>query len=146
MILEGRIVTGHGAASGMGKDPRYPEGTLHLQIPHFRKIGIDISNYYPGTINVHLGTKTVRIIKPKFLAKDISWSPHIPPENFFFFDVWATYEGQQYQGLIYMPDPATKTDHFQDPALIELLLPEISGIKSGKSISLRVEDAQIEIR
>ena len=45
-----------------------------------------------------------------------------------------------------MPDPKTKTDHFQNTSILELLLPEIAGIKSGKSISLEVEDAQILIQ
>jgi len=144
--VEGTIIAGHGAASGSGKDPRYPQGTLYLQIPYFQQIGIDLSAYYAGTLNVHLGDRTVRVIQPKFKAMGVAWSSHIPPENFFFFDVWATFEGHSYRGLIYMPDPSTKTDHFQDPSMVELLLPKIPGVKEGKSISLKVEDAQIQIQ
>lgn len=146
MIVRGTIVSGHGVASGRGDDPRYPKGTLYLQIPHFESLGIDISPFHMGTLNIDVGDKSVRIIRPKYCALGIKWSPHIPPENFFFFDVQATYEGHTYTGLIYLPDPATKTDHFQDPSIIELLLPEIPGIKSGKSISLEVEEAQILIQ
>ena len=146
MLLEGTIIAGHGAASGQGNDPRYPKGTLHLQIPHFEALGIDISAFHQGTLNVDLGDKSVYPVNPKYKAMGIQWSSYIPPENFFFFDVRVRFEGQSYKGLIYMPDPATKTDHFQDPSMLELLLPEIPGIESGKSISLEVEDAQIRIQ
>ena len=146
MIVTGTIVSGHGVASGMGEDPRYPKGTLHLQTPYFQEIGIDLSSYYPGTLNVQLNRKSFRILNPKYSALNIAWSDYIPPENFFFFDVEVDFEGQSYEGLIYMPDPATKTDHFQHTSMLELLLPKIPGIKSGKSISLKVEDAQILIQ
>ena len=146
MILEGIIVSGHGVASGQGKDARYPKGTLHLQTPYFKALGIDLSNFFPGTLNVHLGQKSIIIRNPKYQAIAIAWSSYIAPENFFFFDVEVEFEGHLYKGLIYMPDPATKTDHFQDASMIELLLPKIPGIKSGKSISLKVEDAQILIQ
>lgn len=145
MIFRGTIVAGHGAASGQGNDSRYPRGTLRLQMPYFEKYGIDLSAYYIGTINIDIGKKKIRIKTPKYTAVDIGWSPYILPENFFFFDVQATFEGHTYTGLIYMPDPATKTDHLQSPAVLELLLPKIPGIKSGKSISLKVDDAQIQI-
>lgn len=146
MILEGTIISGHGVASGKGNDTRYPKGTLLLQIPHFQSHGIDISDYYNGTLNVRIPHETVRLIAPKHTAREVAWSPHIQPENFFFFDVEVCFEGHSFKGLIYMPDPATKTDHFQDPSVIELLLPQIPGIKTGKSISLRTEDAQIQFQ
>ena len=133
-------------ASGKGNDARYPKGTLSLQIPHFLSHGIDISDYFRGTLNVRLPKKEIRVIRPKFTALDVAWSPYIPPENFFFFDVEVSYKGHSYQGLIYMPDPATKTDHFQDRCVVELLLPKIQGLRSGKSISLKVEDAQIQFQ
>lgn len=143
MTLEGTIISGHGVASGRGNDPRYPRGTLALQIPHFQNQGIDLTLYYPGTINVKLKGKKAEIIQPKHTAWNVNWSSHISPENFFFFDAEIEFEKKRYKGLIYMPDPDTKTDHFQDESLVELLLPRIPGVKSGKSISLKVKDTQI---
>lgn len=146
MVVKGTIVAGHGVASGQGGDSRYPGGTLRMQMPYFLEYGIDLSSYHIGTINVALGEKKIQVLAPKFKVINFAWSSHIPPENFFFFDVQAIFEGRACIGLIYMPDPATKTDHFQDSAVLELLLPFIPGIKSGKSISLRVDDAQIKIQ
>lgn len=143
MTLKGVIVSGHGVASGQGNDPRYPEGTLALQLPHFQKQGLNLTSYYPGTINVFLKGKKVVIIQPKYTVLNVNWSSHIPPENFFFFDVAVVFDGKKYQGLIYMPDPKTKTDHYQGASIVELLLPKIPGVKTGKSISLIVEDEQI---
>ncbi len=47
----GVVVSGHGAASGRGSR-RYPDGTLALQIPIFAELGLDLSDAFPGTINV----------------------------------------------------------------------------------------------
>ena len=37
-IISGKIVKGHGVASGRARDPRFPEGTLALQWPIFEII------------------------------------------------------------------------------------------------------------
>ncbi len=52
----------------------------------------------------------------------------------------------RYEGLIYMPDPATKTDHMQNPSVLEIMLKEkIEGLKNGQNITLELNTEQISI-
>jgi len=44
-----------------------------------------------------------------------------------------------------MPDPATKEAHFQNPNVLELLLPKIEGLAYGASIEINVAENQLEL-
>ncbi|MEO0518268.1 MAG: hypothetical protein AAF171_13325 [Cyanobacteria bacterium P01_A01_bin.116] len=52
VTLEGVVVPGHRVASGQAQDSPYPHGTIEMQQPHFLSLGVDLSPYYPGTLNV----------------------------------------------------------------------------------------------
>ncbi|MDX2189927.1 MAG: hypothetical protein SFY32_08695 [Bacteroidota bacterium] len=145
MKLKGLLISGHGVASGKGGDARYPEGTIQMQIPFFKKLGLELSNFYPGTLNIDISPFQFRILQPKHFFKNINWSPFIPPENFYFFDVSLRYNNLIYNGLIYMPDPATKTDHPQKPSMLELVMPKIDELKYGEAVEIEVLDTQIQI-
>ena len=45
-----------------------------------------------------------------------------------------------------MPDPATKADHFQNPTILELILPWIEGLKYGDMVMIEVSDTQMELQ
>jgi len=106
---------------------------------------LDISPYFLGTINVDISPYTFRIKSPKHFLEAVDWSAHIPPENFYFFDLKVTYAEREYAGLIYMPDPATKEEHFQNPNVLELILPKIEGLSYGASIEINVAEEQLEL-
>ena len=144
--IQGTIVPGHGVASGKGNDPRYPQGTLAMQQPHFAERGLDIDQFHRGTVNVDISPACFTIKKGKYFFENIDWSAHIPPENFYFFDVTLIYEDQPYEGLIYMPDPATKTDHMQNPSVLEVMLfSKVPNLVYGKLVFLEVDDEQLTI-
>ncbi len=44
---------GHGVASGRAPDSPYPAGTIALQAPLFARHGLDLSPFFPGTLNLH---------------------------------------------------------------------------------------------
>ena len=77
-----------------------------------------------GTINLDISPSSYEIKEPKYFFENIDWSDHIPPENFYFFDVSLFYNDTTYEGLVYMPDPKTKEDHIQIPTMLELILPK----------------------
>lgn len=146
MKIKGIVVAGHGVASGKGNDPRYPEGTLALQKPYFAKGGLHLDEFYRGTINIDIAPVTFVIKKGKYFFKNIPWSDYIPPENFYFFDVAVLINHQRHDGLIYMPDPATKTDHLQNPSVLEVMLRQkVDAIKTGQSLFLEIDDEQLDI-
>ncbi len=144
-LVRGEIKSGHGVASGKGKDERYPEGTLKQQLKHFLKQGLDLSNYFMGTINLDISPCSYEIKKPKHFFKNIDWSDYIPPENFYFFDVTLYYKDKTYKGLVYMPDPETKEDHLQKPTILELILPKIEGLEYGVMVEIALKKDQLEI-
>ena len=144
-LVRGEIKSGHGVASGKGQDERYPEGTLKLQFEHFLERGLDLSNYFMGTINLDISPCSYKIKKPKYFLKNIDWSDYIPPENFYFFDVTLHYNDKTYQGLVYMPDPETKEDHVQIPNMLELILPKIKGLEYGLKVDITLKKEQLDV-
>ena len=83
MKISAVVQQGHGVASGKAKDPRYPKGTIKAQYEHFLEKGLDLSQYYLGTINLDIAPYSYKIVKPKYFLEHINWSEHIPPENFY---------------------------------------------------------------
>ena len=144
-LVRGEIKLGYGVASGKDKDERYPEGTLKQQFKHFLERGLDLSNYFMGTINLDISPCSYEIKKPKYFFKNIDWSDFIPPENFFFFDVSLYYKDKSYKGLVYMPDPETKENHIQKPNILELIFPKIEGLEYGTMVDIELKKAQIDI-
>ena len=142
--ITGKVISGYGVASGKGKDNRYPEGTLKLQMPFFNERGLDLSAFFIGTINIDISPYQFSIKKYKYYFKEINWSIYIPPENFYFFEVQLIFKENFYEGLIYMPDPKTKFDHHQISSLFELLMPKIEGIKQGENIILKLREGDFK--
>jgi hypothetical protein len=146
LIVEGKVISGYGVASGKGNDSRYPNGTLILQLPYFKEKGLDLSGFYRGTLNIDISPHTFTIKKPTYYLKDIDWSDHIPPENFYFFEVTLLFKERKYEGLIYMPDPKTKTDHHQINTMLEIMMPFVEGIENGSSVKLEIAEECISFR
>ena len=142
--ITGKVISGYGVASGKGKDNRYPEGTLKLQMPFFNERGLDLSAFFIGTINIDISPYQFSIKKYKYYFKEINWSIYIYPENFYFFEVQLIFKENFYKGLIYMPDPKTKSDHHQISNLFELLMPKIEGIKQGENIILKLREGDFK--
>ena len=143
MKIKGRISRGHGVASGKAGDRRYPEGTLIEQFPYFKERGLDLSPYFPGTINLDIAPFNFEIKKAKLFLEKIDWSQYIPPENFYFFDLILRHNGKTYDGLIYMPDPATKVEHEQKNSVLELILPKVEGLNYGDHVEIEVAEDQL---
>ena len=144
-LVSGKVQAGHGVASGKGKDERYPEGTLKLKFKHFLERGLDLSDYLMGTINLDISPYSYEIKKPKYFFRDIDWSDYIPPENFYFFDASLTYNNETYSGLVYMPDPETKKNHFQKPTILELIFPKINYLEYGVKVEVAFKKDQLRI-
>ena len=133
--LEGKIVPGHRVASGQADDSPYPSGTIEMQTPHFRALGVDLSPFYPGTLNVSIAPYRFRLNPTQTLHR-VKWSPDHEAESFSFAPITLHWRSQAYQGLIYYPRPETKINHFQDPGVLELLMPPIEQIAYGSAVVL----------
>lgn len=115
-----------------------------MQLPFFKALGLDLSHYHPGTLNVSIAPLGYRVVKPKLTFRNLKWHPVEPAEDFSFFDV--TVHGDRAPpvgGLIYFPHPDTKPEHFQKPDVLELLLPWTDGLTYGTRIRLEVSPGQM---
>lgn len=143
--IQAKIIPGYGAASGKNNDQRYPKGTLRMQTAFFEERGLDLSAYFKGTLNIDISPFTFEIKEPKHYFDQVDWSEHIPPENFYFFDISLLHDGTEYEGLIYMPDPKTKTEHVQQTTTLELILPKVAGLQYGQQVSVMIDRGQLQL-
>src|SRR5512133_441040 len=145
-IITARIVEGHRVASGLNGNPRFPGGTLRMQTPHFQARGFDISNLYPGTLNVSIAPLRYWVVKARHTFPNVKWHPAAPAEDFSFFDVRIVRPGlAPVAGFIYYPHPDTKPEHFQQPDVLELLLPFVEGLRYGMTLTLEIPREQMVV-
>ncbi|MGB5820040.1 MAG: hypothetical protein WBG90_11200 [Saonia sp.] len=145
MKINAKIIPGYGVASGKNKDNRYPKGTIAIQAEYFEERGLDLSGFFKGTLNIDISPNTFTIKNPKYFFEQVDWSNHIPPENFYFFDISLFHENQVYSGLIYMPDPKTKEEHVQQSTTLELILPKVDGLRYGEEVLVDIDQEQLFI-
>ncbi|WP_199315583.1 hypothetical protein [Aerosakkonema funiforme] len=139
------VKEGYGVASGQGKDPRFPNGTIEMQKPFFQELGLDLSNYFPGTINVSIAPRTYEIKRAKYTFRNVKWSAE-PAEDFSFCDcqIWLK-QGESQSGLIYYPHPETKPEHFQTPDTLEIITSFIGELKYGSKVIIAIDSEQIKL-
>lgn len=143
-MISATIVQGHRVASGLNGNSKFLGGTLRMQLPFFAALGLDLSAFYPGTLNVSIAPLSYRVVKPKWTFQNVKWHPTEPAEDFSFFDV-VVYcdDATPLSGLIYFPHPDTKPTHFQRPEVLELLLPWTKGLDYGGKLQLEVPARQM---
>ncbi|MBL9178273.1 MAG: hypothetical protein JNM65_09425 [Verrucomicrobiaceae bacterium] len=144
MMTSATIVQGHRVASGLNGNPLFPGGTLRMQLPFFQELGLDLSRFHLGTLNVSIAPLCYRVVKAKHTFRTVKWHPTEPAEDFSFFDVVVHRDGAlPVEGFIYHPHPETKPKHSQKPDVLELLLPWVEGLAYGTKIVLEVPPSQI---
>ncbi|MBX7211107.1 MAG: hypothetical protein K1X78_22565 [Verrucomicrobiaceae bacterium] len=143
-MITATIVPGHRVASGLNGDPRFPGGTIRLQMPAFLKHGIDLGSFHPGTLNVSTAPFRHRVLRARHTVRQLKWHPVEPPEDFSFFDVTVhRTDAAPVSGWIYLPHPDTKPAHFQRPDVLELLLPWMDDVAYGSAVRLEVPADQM---
>ena len=145
-VVAARVVQGHRVASGENGDPRYPGGTIRMQQPYFKALGLDLFGFYHGTVNVDIAPSAYNVEKPRHTFRQVAWHPTAPAEDFSFIDVEVLGLGEEpVQGFIYYPHPDTKPCHFQKATVLELLLPFIPTLRYGMDLQLRIPASQMTI-
>jgi hypothetical protein len=156
--VEGRILAGHGVASGRSGDRRFPGGTIKMQMPFFARHGVDLSAYYPGTLNVSIAPASYEVVAPVLTLRNLKWCPETAAEDFSLFDcrILVTGPGNEerggeteevrfVEGLVYRPHPETKPEHFQDPHVLEILAPKLERAEVGGLLRFRLKSAQLRV-
>lgn len=136
--ISGKVVAGHGVASGRSRDSPYPDSTIRLQAPFFLRAGVDLSVYFPGTLNIDLAPLKLPVQRAERIVFDglLHWFGEIE-EHFILSRVEVRIGDQVFQGLWYYPHPATKPAHFQRDTVVEVLLPFVKDLTSGDTLAIR---------
>jgi hypothetical protein len=145
------VARGHGVASGQSTaDTRFPEGTIRLQLPFFAARGLDLDAYFSGnflaaTLNLDVAPNRVHILRPEFFLSSVKWTDLMPAENFFLSAAQIGFGERLYKAMLYIPDPATKPDHFQPPTVIEAIAEPVAGLGYGDAVTLHYHPAAIRL-
>ena len=142
-LINGIVVQGYRVASGPSKD--YPYGALNRQRPIFKTRGLDLNDFFNGTLNIDISPRTFKLIKPEYTFEHVEWTDLHPPEHFSFSKCKVIYKTVEYDGWIYYPHPETKLRHFQNPSLLEVIATPILEIKYGDEVQVLVNPHEVEI-
>lgn len=146
LTVKGIIEKGHQVASGNALNSPYPYGTIEKQIPIFKELGLDLTNFFRGTINISIHPKTWELMDADFTFPYVKWTDLHPPETFSFSACKILFNNNSYPSWVYYPHPETKKRHFQSPSLIEIIAPPIAEIDNGKSIEIEYNPLQIRVK
>ncbi|MEY3928372.1 MAG: hypothetical protein RLZZ516_82 [Cyanobacteriota bacterium] len=147
----GQLVAGHGVASGRASDSPYPAGTITLQAPHFRRLGLDLAPYQPATLNLEFGPGAWQLRNPDHCMPLLRWTDRHPPETFSFWrcrlrwlapphhEAPAETDPRDREALIYHPHPETKRAHHHSASRLEVLAPPLGTLPLGTRFALGVD-------
>ena len=141
--VHGIVVQGYRVASGPSKD--YPYGALERQRPFFKAGGLDLDDYFNGSLNVDIRPFEFAMETPEYTFHHVEWTDLHPPEHFSFSRCKVVFHGVEYDGLVYYPHPETKLRHFQNPSLLEIIAMEIPDIHYGDEVDVMLNSEEITI-
>lgn len=145
LVVNGVVVRGHGVASGVSAESPYPHGSIPMQKPFFRALGLDLSDCHDGTLNVSIAPLTFALHAPRHTFTDVAWTDIVPPETFSFSPCRVRFGRITVDGCIYYPHPETKQHHFQAPSTLEILAPLVPGITTGSAVQLYLRPDEVTI-
>ena len=140
--ISGVVVRGHGVASGRAGDPRFPDGTIAMQIPFFRALGLDLGGFHPGTINIDCTPLRFRPGPGALLFERVKWHSETPAETFSFARATLVRDGARHSAWIYYPHPETKPEHFQPGGVAEVIAPLVPDLAYGDRVILETTPDQ----
>ena len=145
LVVQGVIRQGYGVASGSAASSPYPNGTLSLQAPRFKERGVDLSGFFPGTLNVDISPRRFALTRPDITLRTVAWTDRIPPEDFSFRACLLEAGGRTHHALIDHPHPETKVEHFQNDSVVEVLAPYVNNLAIGSKVSLRLRGQNVRV-
>ncbi|BAU11032.1 hypothetical protein LEP3755_15250 [Leptolyngbya sp. NIES-3755] len=143
--IDGIVQAGYGVASGRADSSPYPKGTIEMQTPFFKELGLELDDFFPGTLNINISPNKFELISPQHTFRNVHWAEGFPPEDFSFTPCQILYQNQAFDGLVYYPHPETKIGHFQNPSIVEAIAPLIPDLKYGDRVTLRINTNEIRI-
>ncbi|WP_371372184.1 hypothetical protein [Thalassotalea aquiviva] len=144
-FLSGFVKQGYQVASGQTPDPRFKQGSIALQKPLFKQLGLDLDACFNGTINVNIKPYAFDIVRPDYTFHHVKWAKAMPAESFSFIQCQLMHRARFYPVLVYFPHPETKPDHFQSKSTIELLSPYIVNMHYNDKVTVIIAQNTISL-
>ena len=144
LVVIGVVVEGYRVASGPSKN--YPYGSLEKQMPLFKERGLDLEQFYRGTLNISIAPLVFEMVAPAYTFRQVTWTDLHPPEDFSFSRCTLRYKGGEYPGYIYYPHPETKQRHFESASILEMISFYIPDIKYGDQVEVELNTDEVRIR
>ena len=85
ITVNGTISKGHQVASGIAKDSPYSQGRIYMPTPFLKQLGLDISSFFAGTLNIKISPYKFKLYNPQYTFELVKWNPHYTTRNFFIF-------------------------------------------------------------
>lgn len=141
--LHGLLMRGHQVASR--PSAAYPYSSLEKQKPFFKSLGLDLYEYFNGTLNLSIAPLKFEMKHPELTFELVEWTDLHPPETFSFSRCTVFFQGGSYAGWVYYPHPETKKTHFHNPSLLEVITHTISSIQYGDEMEIEINSDEIFI-
>ncbi|MGP1386138.1 MAG: hypothetical protein ACTS2F_21445 [Thainema sp.] len=146
ITVKGVVQKGHQVASGKSRSSQYADSSIKIQKPFFKQLGLDLVDFYDGTLNISIEPYCFTMKNPEFTFFNVEWTSLHPPEHFSFSSCKLLFEGIEFNGWIYYPHPETKKSHFQNPSILEIIAPPISNIKYGDEIQILINKNEVSLK
>lgn len=141
--ITARVVQGHQVASGKSANSPYPAGTISMQQPYFAQLGLDLTDFYPATLNLSLPISGFELSHPDYYFQNVKWAEDFPAEDFSFIACILSVQQRRFPAWLYYPHPETKIQHFQQANIVEIIAPFINGLAYSDQVTLHYSALQI---
>jgi hypothetical protein len=145
-LLQGLVVQGHGVASGVATNSPYPQGSVSMQLPFFKARGLDLSAYWPGTLNISIAPHTWSLAHADYCFEHVAWTHLHPPETFSFVRLQLVWRQLPVAAWLYYPHPETKAAHHQANTVVEVIAPRLDGLAYGETVQIGFTPGCIQIK
>lgn len=116
-----------------------------MQTPFLQALGLDLTEYFKGTLNISISPHTFQLINPAFTFRQVEWTDRHPPEDFSFSRCRVLFQASTYNCWIYYPHPETKKRNFQNPSIIEIIAPPIANIKYTDRVEIEYNPLEVSV-
>lgn len=116
-----------------------------MQMPFFKALGLDLSDCWPGTVNVSIAPQTWTLLQADYCFEHLAWTHLHPPETFSFVRVQLIWQSRMVKAWVYRPHPETKATHHQANTTVELIAPHMDGLAYGDAVQILFNPASIRL-
>lgn len=143
MKIKVPIIKGYQVASGLSKNSPYEKGTIELQKPFFKKLGLDLDDYYNGTLNLNISPYKFVCVKSNLIFKNIKWHNDFSAETFSFSKCKIFFNNSSFNALVYYPHKETKIRHTHKDTTIEIISTFINNLNYGDFLEVELNIKEV---